>query len=1085
MSHHPAVRFRVPLTLFLVLQIILPLGAVSPPPVAIAAEAAAATDPVLEQTSPAGQHPALPRLAIADATAQLAPVAEPVVPERLPVALSLQAKPVQAEPGQVVTYTVTATNAAETVLQDITLTDVLPPGLTYVPDSGWGFEFDPRKNRLTRQIAEFRPGQTLTGSFQTRVTGLEIGQSVTNTVVANSVAVADTVTASISIEVVAPRADQAWITPEQGGWLRTTDGRVTLHFPPGAVKNRTRISYAALAEVPAKYDQMRFAFSLEAADQAGQPVQRFDQALVLTYAYPPRESKPPVYEEPALFYWDAAQGAWTQIPAELDSQAGLLRASLDHFSIYSEGSVSYIQERMSSVRGAQTNLATLSIGYAYDLELPPGRGGLTPQLGLRYTSANHTPNSGHFSYVGFGWELVGADSVYTAPGDSFQDEPTLTLQGRTYSLRKTNEGRWFAKEDPLLKIETDGTPNPATWNVWTRDGTRYTFSASSVSAHYWKNCASSPYKRRVRVPLVSIQDPYTNTNTINYTWAAEPYTSTFECRQNPTTDQFDHALRLTSITYDGDNVLVELGYASRADRADGWNTAAWRFFTDQRLDTVTVKAKDTASGAFRTVRSYQLHQVSGTASTETQKVLNLDWVEERSASGNPLPRTTFSYTDDYFPDAAEYGALLTVGNGYGGEVAFAAQHRNGGSTPYVVITRTERAGITGVPDAVWGYAFQWDDSGAGFSPPLPQGCKVVTVTLPGGGTEIHYFHVLSDLGPATKIDHLFGLEYKQLLKAGANEINRVETTWISTTQSLPLGNYSSMPDDQEPRFVHAAQVDTYQEGVPRLRIKYEYDIFRQGNQQQYGNVTQKREYVARNNQWSEPPLRTTYTVYYPNPTAWIISRPAWADLYEGCYGCNPQVVKQQSFYYYDQTASYTTPPSKGLLRQEVHGLGSDWQATQYEYWSNGNLRKVIDGNGRATETFYDSLFQAFPVCVKNARGHLTKTRYYNVPGSTESGCPTNTGEAAWNSSGVPITGHFFGQVNDVTDPNAALTSVHYDEWGRVTQVWNPRESQAAGNAASEVVAYTNYSSSSAPFKVQVRTRDDPSGGAAAATYLER
>jgi len=200
MSRRPAVRCRILITLLLVLQIILPLGVVSPPPVAVAAETAAVIDPILVQTSPTGQ-----RLAIADAPAQLAPVAEPVAPDHLMVALDLQVEPGQAEPGQVVTYTVTATNAGETVLQDITLTDVLPPGLTYVPGSGWGFEFDPRKNRLTRQIAEFRPGQTLTGSFQTRVTGLEIGQSVTNTVVASSVAVADTVTASIVIEVVAPR----------------------------------------------------------------------------------------------------------------------------------------------------------------------------------------------------------------------------------------------------------------------------------------------------------------------------------------------------------------------------------------------------------------------------------------------------------------------------------------------------------------------------------------------------------------------------------------------------------------------------------------------------------------------------------------------------------------------------------------------------------------------------------------------------------------------------------------------------------------------------------------------------------------
>ena len=100
--------------------------------------------------------------------------------------------------------------------------------------------------------------------------------------------------------------------------------------------------------------------------------------------------------------------------------------------------------------------------------------------------------------------------------------------------------------------------------------------------------------------------------------------------------------------------------------------------------------------------------------------------------------------------------------------------------------------------------------------------------------------------------------------------------------------------------------------------------------------------------------------------------------------------------------------------------------TEYQYWSNGNLRKVIDGLQRATETFYDSQFQAYPVCVKNALGHTAKTRYYGVPGSTESGCTTTAGTAAWSNNGVLTSGAFFGHVNDIADANSALTSFTYD-----------------------------------------------------------
>jgi len=52
MSRRYVARFRIPITLFLVLQIILPLGAVSPPPVAVAAEAVASGDSrAMPQTS--------------------------------------------------------------------------------------------------------------------------------------------------------------------------------------------------------------------------------------------------------------------------------------------------------------------------------------------------------------------------------------------------------------------------------------------------------------------------------------------------------------------------------------------------------------------------------------------------------------------------------------------------------------------------------------------------------------------------------------------------------------------------------------------------------------------------------------------------------------------------------------------------------------------------------------------------------------------------------------------------------------------------------------------------------------------------
>ncbi len=118
---------------------------------------------------------------------------------------------------------------------------------------------------------------------------------------------------------------------------------------------------------------------------------------------------------------------------------------------------------MSIVRGAQVSLFTRSIVYSQRVDLPPGRGGLAPALGLNYNSANHSQHQGHLSYVGHGWSLAGADSIFRDPNSISEFDHylngnvTMSLQGQTYTLQRYqgSDGQWrfFAKEDPLLKID--------------------------------------------------------------------------------------------------------------------------------------------------------------------------------------------------------------------------------------------------------------------------------------------------------------------------------------------------------------------------------------------------------------------------------------------------------------------------------------------------------------------------------------------------------------------------------------------------------------------------------------------------------
>ncbi len=1082
MSRRFPVSLRVVFVLLLALQTSLPFHSESRLPVVMAA---APDRDALPPVSSATARDAPPLRTFAPVRATPAPhgvFGEP--PAFGHLTLTFTAVPLQVAPDGVLTYTATIANVGDAALTAVVLVNALPTELVYVAGSAVGFDYDPDARQLTWSVGTLAWGATLSGRFQASLLGAAPGATVTNTVRATNADEPDAIQAAAAIAVVAPRSNAVWVTPAQGGALYSTDGRVELQIPPGVVLRPTQIVYTPRPDLDHVPPNILAPFALAAQDETGQAVREFAAALTLRVAYTSLPSSPSVYSEPELFTLDEARGQWLAVPAAVDQAAGRLQATLTHFSIYSEGNTSYVLERASSVRGAQTNLFTRSIGYAYPFELPPGRGGLTPQLGLSYSSANHTPNSGHFSYPGFGWELVGADSVYTAPGDDNMPYPTLSLQGATYSLRRTSdETTWFAKENPFLKIQAADVSHytPATWYVWTPDGVKYTFSAASAAAYYWKLCNTGDVgKRYVRVPLVSIQDAYSNT--VSFTWQTETETTGTGRSDQCNAATYGRALRLTTLSYNGGAVQVTLNYTTREDRPNGFDDTDWRFFTEQRLTDVQVQVQENGAGTLRTVRSYVLgHNSQNETDMRSQKVLNLDWLEERSAGGSALPRTEFTYTNNFFENDGQFGALSLVRNGYGGEVAFQSQNANSGA--HVVNTRTERDGIDGTPDAVWSYTSSaWDATGDMLNPKLAQGYSQVTVTLPTGTAERHDFVVLSTVSNGQKVDHLAGRATQQIVLLGTLELAKTVTTWVSTTQSLPVTDTVSS-EELQPRFVYAAASETHQDGQRQVRTESEYQTWRQGaSGQQFGNLTEQREYAGTPSNWEALPTRTKYFWFYPNESAWLIHKLARTDLYESCYGCTGGQIVGQTLFYYDQTASYTITPTLGQLRQRQDGVGTEQLTTaQYAYWSNGNLRQIQDGKGNATETFYDSAFQSYPVCVKNALGQATVTRYYGVPGSTEAGCTTTAGLLPW-SGGTPVAGKVFGQVEDTTDANNAVTSLAYDAWGRVTQVWRPGEAITA--SATLIITYTNYSDPSAPFNVQQGQRDDAVGGSATSTYLK-
>ncbi|NLE77632.1 MAG: DUF11 domain-containing protein, partial [Chloroflexi bacterium] len=434
-----------------------------------------------------------------------------------PLQLYLRADSEWVGPGEVIQLTATVVNSGAEALQGLVVTAPLPPGVAFEPGSGAGFGLQEGGRSLTWAVPEVEIGGKASGSFGLRVADLAVGDMLGVTVTAQGGGLPDPQSATADIRIVEPRSDTAWLTPS-GGWFRSLDGRIAIQVPPGAVEGQTRFVYSPvsdLADLPPLPATMQAAFNLEAYDGAGRAIHQFPVPLKLVYTFPPDERSTPVFDEHILYTFDEGRQEWVELGRQTDPQGGRLALDLSHFSVFSDGTYSYILEQTASIRGAQAQLFSGSIAYQYGFSLPPGRGGLAPKLGLSYTSSMHTPNAGHLSQAGFGWQIAGADYLFIPPGDANSVKRTVTLQGVAYSLRKTNEATetWFAKENPFIKVVKvdDGA-----YHVWTPNGVKYVFGGSS-QVHYWKLCgAGDQHKRYVRLPLTSMQAP--NGNTVTYTW---------------------------------------------------------------------------------------------------------------------------------------------------------------------------------------------------------------------------------------------------------------------------------------------------------------------------------------------------------------------------------------------------------------------------------------------------------------------------------------------------------------------------------------------------------------------------------------
>jgi RHS repeat-associated protein len=601
---------------------------------------------------------------------QLAPAENRPAEAPLPKALlQLHAAPPIARPGGKVTIHWRIEELAE-ALDGLVLKLELPAG--FVPETQAGWIFDREAWTL------YLPTDASHGHVKLNVPGELCGSLL----VAAFLLRRDEVLAADDL-----RLDEEGLSQlsKNGGQAEGLEGGVRITLPPGAadddLKIRIRRAHTGAA-LP--YSLSRRPFEIVAHKRSnGQAVSRFKKPITIEVAYTGEA------EVQVISYYDERAGQWTPLPTEIDLEAGLLRARTDHLTRFDIQAESWQWSQMPTLDQAQVSPSTGSASYSYPIWTPPGPGGLSPSLALRYDSsiADAISLDTQASVVGMGWELNISSierDMHGTMNDTGDDSFRLVLNGASSLLLKASDGRYHTQNESFLRIEQilDANDSIQGWIVTDKEGNVYefggeaskfvTFPAFSKTGQParqepWKWMLSTVKNRFTRdlAPDQGLTYTYTKNNETKQ--VLNPYnggeTGTVELAIYPQTIEYP----LVDPANPGFRYRVAFVLEDRIDYDYNWveNPSSYRLFSRQRLSKILIQR----NGA--TVRSFDLEygEVIFPQHTwqhdETQQPsghsfsLTRIW-ESNGTTG--LPPVRFEYMMD--------GRLKNVYNGYGASVVY-------------------------------------------------------------------------------------------------------------------------------------------------------------------------------------------------------------------------------------------------------------------------------------------------------------------------------------------------------------------------------------------------------------------------------
>lgn len=419
---------------------------------------------------------------------------------------------------------------------------------------------------------------------------------------------------------------------------------------------------------------------------------------------------------------------WVEVPIEVYGSQGLISADVPHFSNWQSGwrpeawALEWRPPTVNEFTGAAT--------YQYPINIPAGRAGLQPSLGLSYNSASLRGAIRKVSYgsVATGWAL--SDISITRSG--ITNGPDYWLFPDTFRLAFNGTGGRLVKGATTNGVTTfyvEDMPNIQVLNYGGR-----TWDVESTGNTYWivKDGNGVTYRLGYTDDSISFQDARSNNGDTKrelIAWHVDTVTDAFGNQINysyirPTRhenwgfwcpwggncfwDVWTYTGQVTDIRYNFNDRITALPAAHNVQRLQETTAVAASHIqfvyggTDQRLSEIKVFhgsgtlpiRKYLIAGENQYVNNppfcdeLQPNGTNTTLQTWTRVINSITeqgYTPQNGGQWVSLPPTTFTYISKYHFDhygaaCFQYRYMSAYENGYGGKVefAYASDGRQGG-----------------------------------------------------------------------------------------------------------------------------------------------------------------------------------------------------------------------------------------------------------------------------------------------------------------------------------------------------------------------------------------------------------------------